>query len=373
MQHFMAIFHGFAGFLRKHYMAHVIWSRTQLEGCSVEKLRSRALDLRDALELSKPIPHTATSLIAWILENQVLHAKMQSFDVSEDDLRTLAAAGDDAARQTVVRELFEKIYGSPPAKMSLAGGRVNLIGEHVDYPDVQFAGRPAGTPVVHLFSMGGAIQNNYLVAASQRSDSKISIAHAQVGKRYTVNIADLPALEAAAVAERKSHLDMQSRSSPEWTFHTLGAVMEMAQRGVALSGMDLLLTSNVPHGAGMSNSAANCVALGLVFNALFPALNINSTIELTTFARCAENSKFAGGQCGWLDQLLITNSKANHVTKIDYADNSIQVCVRVRVRVRVCMCVCVSMFLLLFPALRVQASEPHAVCRVQHQRAARPR
>jgi galactokinase len=249
---------------------------------------------------------------------------MQGFDVSEADLMTLSTAGDDAAREAVVRELFETIYGSPPAKMSLAGGRVNLIGEHVDYPDVQFAGRPAGTPVVHLFSMGGAIQNNFIAAASLRSDTKISIAHVQVGTRYTVDIADLPALEAAAVAERNSHLDMRSRSSPEWTFHTLGAVMEMAQRGVAFSGMDLLLTSNVPHGAGMSNSAANCVALGLVFNALFPALNINTTIELTTFARCAENSKFAGGQCGWLDQLLITNSKADHVTKIDYADNSIQ-------------------------------------------------
>ena len=80
---------------------------------------------------------------------------------------------------------------------------------------------------------------------------------------------------------------MKDRSSPEWAFHTLGAIMEVANRGVALTGMNLLLTSNVPHGAGMSNSAANCVALGLVFDALCPNLNLGETIELVTFARKA--------------------------------------------------------------------------------------
>jgi galactokinase len=74
----------------------------------------------------------------------------------------------------------------------------------------------------------------------------------------------------------------------------------------------------------MSNSAANCVALGLVFNAMFPALALDSDIKLVTFARSAENSRFAGGHCGWLDQLLIVCSKASKLTKIDYADNSVQ-------------------------------------------------
>jgi len=250
-------------------------------------------------------------------------SSLEDFAVSPADLQTLAST-NNIARVAVVQKLYAEYYGRAPDEMAVAGGRVNLIGEHVDYPDVQFAGRPAGTDVVHLFSMGGAIQNNYLVAAGARTDNKLTIAHVQVGTRYTVDLADLPGLEAKAVAEREASVPMKDRSSPEWTFHTLGAVSEMASRGVPLSGMNLLLTSNVPHGAGMSNSAANCVALGLVFNALHPALSIGETIELVTFARKAENSRFAGGQCGWLDQLLIANSKANHVTKIDYADNGIQ-------------------------------------------------
>ena len=59
----------------------------------------------------------------------------------------------------------------------------------------------------------------------------------------------------------------------------------------------------------MSNSAANCVAVGLVLNAMFPSLGLSSEIKLVTFARNSENSKFAGGSCGWLDQLLIVCSK----------------------------------------------------------------
>jgi len=66
------------------------------------------------------------------------------------------------------------------------------------------------------------------------------------------------------------------------------------------------------------------VAVGLVFNALFPALKLDAPIDLVTFARKAENSKFAGGSCGWLDQLLIVCSEEAMLTKIDYADNGIQ-------------------------------------------------
>ena len=61
---------------------------------------------------------------------------------------------------------------------------------------------------------------------------------------------------------------MHERSVPVWAFHTLGAVQEVINRGVVPTGINLLLTSNVPHGAGMSNSASNCVALGLAFNAM---------------------------------------------------------------------------------------------------------
>jgi len=239
--------------------------------------------------------------------------------VSESEQEILAST-NDTARVALLKKLFLRLYGAAPAKMAMAGGRVNLIGEHVDYPDVQFAGKP----VVHLYSMGGAVQNNYLVAATARDDGNIVMCHTLVGECFTIGLDGLADLEARAEADRKGSVPMKQRSTPVWALHTLGSISLMLSSGAACSGLNLLLTSNVPHGAGMSNSAANCVALGLVFNAIYPSLRLDSDIKLVTFARSAENSKFAGGHCGWLDQLLIVCSKEAMLTKIDYADNGIQ-------------------------------------------------
>ena len=244
---------------------------------------------------------------------------MGKLSTSAKDQELLASTNDDG-RIGCMKTLFEQLYGCDAEKVSLAGGRVNLIGEHVDYPDVQFAGKP----VVHLYSMGGAIQNNYIVAAAARSDRKIVLCHTLVGETFTIGMDGLAKLEAEAEADRKGSVPMEKRSTPVWAQHTLGAVMVMINSGAPCTGISLLLTSNVPHGAGMSNSAANCVALGLVFNAMYPSLALDTDIKLVTFARSAENSKFSGGHCGWLDQLLIVCSKANMLTKIDYADNGIQ-------------------------------------------------
>lgn len=234
------------------------------------------------------------------------------------ELETLAST-NDGDRVALLKTLFARLFSTAPQHVALAGGRVNLIGEHVDYPDVQFSGEP-----VHLFSMGGAIQNSYLVAGAARTDGMVVLCHTLVGEVFTVALSELDALEARAEAERNGSVPMQQRSTPVWALHTLGAVALMIRARVPCTGLSLLLTSNVPHGAGMSNSAANCVALGLVFNAMFSQLELDSQIKLVTFARSAENSKFAGGHCGWLDQLLIVCSKAAMLTKIDYADNSVQ-------------------------------------------------
>lgn len=95
----------------------------------------------------------------------------ESFEVSAADNATFAAPTDDDARVGLVKKYFAALFGHPAAELALAGGRVNLIGEHVDYPDVQFG----GTPPVHLYSMGGAIQNNYIAAAGRRTDTKVDV------------------------------------------------------------------------------------------------------------------------------------------------------------------------------------------------------
>ena len=229
---------------------------------------------------------------------------MTQVSLSDADKATLAAT-DDGARVTLLKDLFNRCYGAAPEHVALAGGRVNLIGEHVDYPDVQFN----NDPVVHLYSMGGAIQNSYLALVAARSDKKIVLCHTAVGEVFTVELAKLAQLEEEAVKQRADGLAMAERSTPVWANHTLGAVALMISSGAPCEGLSLLLTSNVPPGAGMSNSAANCVALGLVFNELYPTLALDTQMKVVTFARDAENSKFGGGHCGWLDQMLIVRRR----------------------------------------------------------------
>ena len=248
-------------------------------------------------------------------------AASNTLTISDDERQTLDSTTDDDARVALLKVLFAQLHGTTPTHIAKAGGRVNLIGEHVDYPDVQFS----GDPKVHLFSLGGAIQNSYMVVASKRTDGQLVLCHTSIGQVFSVALADLDRFESDAVADRQRGTPMAQRATPVWAMHTLGAVREMISAGVEPSGgLNLLLTSNVPHGAGMSNSAANCVAAGLVFHAMYPRLNLGSELALVTFARQAEWSPFVGGTCGWLDQLLIVCSKESTLTKIDYADKGIE-------------------------------------------------
>ena len=81
---------------------------------------------------------------------EALSPSISVLNVLPDEHDTLAST-DDEARVQVLETLFTRLFGTAPQHVALAGGRVNLIGEHVDYPDVQFAGRPSGTKVVHLY------------------------------------------------------------------------------------------------------------------------------------------------------------------------------------------------------------------------------
>ena len=125
------------------------------------------------------LSETAIIISCWpiraVLPDTAMGEKKLSTTAKDQEL---LASTDDDGRIACMKTLFEQLYGGEAEKVSLAGGRVNLIGEHVDYPDVQFAGEP----VVHLYSMGGAIQNNYIVAAAARSDSKIVLCHTLVGE-----------------------------------------------------------------------------------------------------------------------------------------------------------------------------------------------
>ena len=245
--------------------------------------------------------------------------EIQSIEVEESLISSLKNSENEELRVQDFVDFFNKNFGVKPDLMSTAGGRVNLIGEHVDYPDVQFCeGNRA-----ELYSLGSAIQNNFLAALSERDDENLHLVHLNAKQSFIIPISELSNLESQCVSERENKIPFKDRQLPEWLPHTLGTIFNAIGQSNATKGFNLLMTSNVPFGAGLSASAANCSALTLVLNEFYN-LGLKENIEIVTFARASENSKFAGGHCGWLDYQLIIQSKENLLTQICYADNSIE-------------------------------------------------
>lgn len=283
---------------------------TQLKSMaeSVENLSENVIGA-----MSEKVPAGSNGLIS-----------VKALTVEAPDLSLLRSTGNDpqsveeidSKRVAIVKSLFKTVFGKPHAIITKAGGRDNVQGEHVDYPQEQI------DKGVHLFSMGGAIQNNFLATLALRDDGIVRIAHANGTQVVEFKVADLEALQKIAIEERQRKVPANKRVIPVWANHTMGVIMQVIKTKKSFNGADILLTSNVDHGAGLSNSAANCIAVTMALNETL-SLGLN-TLEIVAFARDGEHDDFVGSTCGWLDQLLIMFSRKGYFSMIDYATKEIK-------------------------------------------------
>jgi galactokinase len=175
-----------------------------------------------------------------------------------------------------IEEKFLETFGEEPDLVAAAPGRVNLIGEHIDYSEG--------------FVLPFAIKDRTMVAARKRDDSTVRVASAQRrNKIVTVDIADVkPGLKG------------------EWERYALGVLWSM---GVT-PGVDLMIDGHVPLGAGLSSSAALECSVATAMNHLFDmGFNLE---ELARLTQKAEN-QYVGVPCGIMDQsvsLMATNGFA---------------------------------------------------------------
>jgi galactokinase len=175
-----------------------------------------------------------------------------------------------------IEKKFLETFGEEPDLVAAAPGRVNLIGEHIDYSDG--------------FVLPFAIKDRTLVAARKRNDSTVRIASAQRrNKIVTVDINQLkPGLKG------------------EWERYALGVLWALGVK----EGVDLLIDGHVPLGAGLSSSAALECSVATAMNHLFD-LGFNLE-ELARLTQKAEN-QYVGVPCGIMDQsvsLLATQGSA---------------------------------------------------------------
>jgi galactokinase len=179
---------------------------------------------------------------------------------------------------------FEALYGAKPELLSTAPGRVNIIGEHTDYNQG--------------FVMPSALQFSTNVYCSRRTDMNIHACSLQYPQQKEVF-----SLEAPIV-----------RGEHQWGDYVRGVVNEFLAAGHTLQGLNILITSDVPQGAGLSSSAALEVAVGGMLNQMFD-LKLSNT-QIAKLGQAAENN-FVDCQCGIMDQLISAEATAQHAVLID--------------------------------------------------------
>lgn len=189
---------------------------------------------------------------------------------------------DVSATLEQIGQRFRDLTGAEPAGYWAAPGRVNLIGEHTDYNDG--------------FVMPFALHKQALLAASARDDDAVRVSSLELDETHTVTADELvPGLAG-------------------WQAYLAGVVWAMRTAGHAVGGMDMVLTSDVPFGAGLSSSAAiECVVVAAACD-LFD-LDID-LLERAKLARKAEN-EFVGAPTGLLDQAASTLCTQDHALFLD--------------------------------------------------------
>lgn len=183
------------------------------------------------------------------------------------------------------RSAFTAAFAAPSAITVKAPGRVNLIGEHTDYNGG--------------FVLPCAIDYHTAISGSARSDRLVRVISVDYGNEQDEFNLDAP---------------IEPLNDRLWANYVRGVVKHLLEAGYALGGADMVISGNVPQGAGLSSSASLEVAVGQFFKSL-NKLEITPT-EIALIGQRAEN-RFVGCNCGIMDQLISAQGEADHALLID--------------------------------------------------------
>jgi galactokinase len=190
---------------------------------------------------------------------------------------------------SVLLRILESRFDSKPGLLVRAPGRVNLLGEHVDYN---------GGPV-----LPAAIDRAVYLAGSPNHSNLIELYALDIGEETAFTLDDL-----------WSKLDVRGNPLPKWARYPAGVAWSIQQSGRQVNGLQAVYTSDVPIGAGLSSSAAVEVA----FAVLWQTLGRWSADRMTLARLCqkAEN-EYVGVSSGLMDQFASSHGVRDHALFFD--------------------------------------------------------
>ncbi len=176
---------------------------------------------------------------------------------------------------------FTGIYGGTEEGIRIfeAPGRINLIGEHIDYNGG------------HVFPV--ALDMKTTVIARPNGTDKINL-----------TATDLPDRVSAEINQLEKYRELR------WGNYQCGVAYMLAQDGYPLAGCDMLYHGTVPFGAGLSSSASIEVATAICLAKLGGTEQLVME-DIAVLCQRAEN-QYVGMSCGIMDQFISAVAKKDH-------------------------------------------------------------
>src|ERR1700704_2818582 len=181
---------------------------------------------------------------------------------------------------------FRQRYGHQPQWIAAAPGRVNLIGEHIDYNDG--------------FVLPMAIDRYCVMAAAADTDEETKIELAPMG-----------ATGSAGAVSNRGH----------WSNYVAGVIAGCTERKLRPNGFNAIIESDVPVGGGLSSSAAIEVATAPLVEAMTGGTL--DPVEKALLCQKAEH-EYAGVPCGIMDQFASVMCRSDHLMLLDCRSQHIE-------------------------------------------------
>jgi galactokinase len=184
---------------------------------------------------------------------------------------------------------FSEHFKGQPSLVMRAPGRVNLLGEHVDYND---------GPV-----LPAAIDQAVYLVATPNDSGAVHLYAADINEEVIFKLEGL-----------ESKTDLNGDALPRWAHYPAGVAWALQEAGFETQGLKGVYSSDVPIGAGLSSSAA----VEIVFAVTWQALGDWSADRMTLAQLCqkAEN-EYVGVACGLMDQFASLHGVAGHALYFD--------------------------------------------------------
>jgi galactokinase len=199
---------------------------------------------------------------------------------------------DETLNQLVARasERFQQRFGRDPRWIAAAPGRVNIIGEHVDYN--------AG------FVLPMAIDRYCVIAAADNAGDEATVYSVATNDEARIQLAPTGATGSASAVQNRGH----------WPNYVAGVIAGCSARNLRPSGFNAVIESDVPVGGGLSSSAAIEVATATLVEGV-----TGSTLDPIAKALLCQKAEhdYAGVPCGIMDQFASVMCRLDHLMLLD--------------------------------------------------------